>query len=145
MKKSIGPVFLLFAFLTVLLSGCTPASTPTPTAVWQVLVDWGAMSGKTVQNIIVSTETWDIWYATGPLQREKVGTGCFSIPRALIKAPGVNKSMHISILDSETGKVVEQRYIEGEGADCIEVNRSGTFQIEFDATGTWYAGADGLQ
>ena len=30
MKKSIGLVFLAFVFLTVLLSGCTPASTPVP-------------------------------------------------------------------------------------------------------------------
>jgi len=31
MKKSIGLVFLTFVFLTVLLSGCAPASTPVPT------------------------------------------------------------------------------------------------------------------
>lgn len=30
MKKSIGSVFLAFVFLTVLLSGCAPASTPVP-------------------------------------------------------------------------------------------------------------------
>jgi len=30
MKKSIGSVFLMFAFLTVLLNGCAPASTPIP-------------------------------------------------------------------------------------------------------------------
>jgi hypothetical protein len=30
MKKSIGAVFLVFVFLTVLLSGCAPASTPVP-------------------------------------------------------------------------------------------------------------------
>jgi len=30
MKKSIGVVFLSFVFLTVLLSGCAPASTPLP-------------------------------------------------------------------------------------------------------------------
>lgn len=30
MKKSIGSVFLAFVFLTVLLSGCAPASTPIP-------------------------------------------------------------------------------------------------------------------
>ncbi len=30
MKKSIGLVFLTFMFLTVLLSGCAPASTPVP-------------------------------------------------------------------------------------------------------------------
>jgi hypothetical protein len=30
MKKSMGSVFLIFVFLTVLLSGCVPASTPVP-------------------------------------------------------------------------------------------------------------------
>jgi len=30
MKKSIGSVFLMFAFLTVFLSGCAPASIPVP-------------------------------------------------------------------------------------------------------------------
>ncbi len=30
MKKSIGSIFLVFVFLTVLLSGCAPASTPAP-------------------------------------------------------------------------------------------------------------------
>lgn len=30
MKKSIGSVFLVFAFLAILLSGCAPASTPVP-------------------------------------------------------------------------------------------------------------------
>lgn len=30
MKKSIGSVFLAFVFLTALLSGCAPASTPVP-------------------------------------------------------------------------------------------------------------------
>ena len=33
MKKSIGSVFLSFVFLMILLSGCAPASTPSPTSV----------------------------------------------------------------------------------------------------------------
>ena len=143
MKSKCDVRTVLIIVLGLLLSACGPTATPTP--VWQVLADWGAMSGKTVQNISVSTENWGIWYATGQLQRDHIGPACFSIPRALIKAPGVSKSMRISIIDSGTGAIVEQRYVEGEGADCIEINRSGTFQIAFDATGTWYAGADGLK
>lgn len=134
---------ILIIVLGIWLSACGPAATPTP--VWQTLEDWGAMSGKTVQTISVTTEDWYVWYATGQLQRDHVGPAFSTIPRVLIQAPGVNKSMRISIIDSETGAVVEQRYVEGEGADYIEINRSGTFQIEFDATGTWYAGADGLK
>jgi len=79
MKKSIGSVFLAFVFLTVLLSGCAPVSTPVPPATETSIPSLTPWSLVVVGDSIATNSPMDCPGCTGFVNR---------YAEALIKATG---------------------------------------------------------